>query len=165
MKRFAFHSGETTIFFRPPKAWTMTGGGDQLTFSAPSPLEGEVRLGNSPLDPSILFDEPGLVMYRAMVRKSLPAQAQNIQVVSETPDAFPLDDWKSFEITMSYDLGGEKKIRSVLFVTMSQHRQVRLMAGSSEAQFEQVHATARALLGSWFEPPFAWPGFTPVKAP
>jgi hypothetical protein len=165
MKRFAFHSGESTIFFRPPKAWTMFGGGEQLTFTPPAPLEGEVRLGISPLDSSILFDEPGLVVYRATVRKNLPVQAQNVEVISETPDAFPLDDWKSFEITVSYNLGGKKKMRSVLFVTMSQNRQVRLVADGNEPQFEQVHTAARTLLGSWFEPPFGWPGYAPIKTP
>lgn len=165
VKRIAFRDGEKSIFFRPLKGWKMLGGGDQITFTPPAPLEGEVRLGNSPLSPSILFDEPGLIIYRAAVRKFVPVQAQNVEVLSEATDAFSLDDWKSFEMRVSYTMGGKKKVRSVLFVTMNPQRQVRLVADSNEQQFEEIYAKARALIGSWFEPPPGWPGLTMSKAP
>jgi hypothetical protein len=164
-KHLAFHEDQTAIFIRPPKGWQMLGGGEEVTFSPTPPLEGEVRLGNSTFDPSIRFEKKGLITYRAGARSQLPKQAKKIEVLSEMTGAFPLDNWQSFEISFSYDLGGVKRVRSMLFVTMNPHRQVRLVADSSEKNFEEVHAAARAVLGSWFEPPAGWLTSSTTKTP
>jgi hypothetical protein len=164
-KRVAFHEDQTAIFIRPPKGWQMLGGGEEVTFSPTPPLEGEVRLGNSTLDPLLRFEKEGLIAYRTDARRQLPKQAKKIEVLSEMTDAFPLDNWQSFEISFSYDLRGVKRVRSVLFVTMNPHRQVCLVADSEDKNFEEVHTAARAVLGSWFEPPAGWPTSTAFKTP
>jgi len=102
---------------------------------------------------------------RAAAHALLPKQAENVEILSEATDAFPLDDWQSFETWFSYNLRGTKKVRWVLFVTMNPQRQVRLVADSDEKHFNEIHAAARAVLGSWFEPPAGWPVAAMLKAP
>lgn len=124
-----------------------------------------MRLGNSTVAPSIRFDEQGLIVYRNAARQLLPKQAENVEILAEVPNAFALDDWQSFEMKFAYNFGGVKKVRSVLFVTMTPNRQVRLIIDSSEKNFEEIYAAGRALLGSWFEPPAGWPGAAGPQAP
>ncbi len=161
VRRLAFREDDKSIFFQVPDGWKMFGGGQEIAFLPIAAGAGEVRIGNSAVNPSIGFDEPGLAVYRSAARSALPKLAQQVEVLSEVKDAFPLDDWQSFEMKFSYTLVGVKKVSSVLFVTMNPQRQVRLLADGNEKDFEGVYAAARTLLGSWFEPPKGYPTGAP----
>lgn len=163
MRRLAFREGEKNIFFQPPKGWQMVGGGNEIIFNAPENGDGQIRLGRALVGPGVPFDEQGLIAYRNAARGQISPRAQDVQLVSETKDAFPFDDWQSFEMFFSYTIDGVKRMRWHLVVTMNPQRQVRVTADATEKEFEKVHASARTLIGSWFEPPPGWP--PPQPAP
>ena len=120
-------------------------------------VDGYIRLGNSPVESPREFDEEGLVVYRGAARNALPRGAAQIEVLSEKTDAYPLDDWKAFEMHFAYEMNGVENRCWVLFITMSAQRRIWLVADARKADFDAVYAAARAMLGSWFDPPEGWP--------
>ena len=155
--RTAFRDGTKRIFFRAAKGWRLAGGGNELMIYPKDRLDGYVRLGNSPVERPTEFDEEGLAVYRASARNALPRAATHIEVLSEKTDAYPLDDWKAFEMHFAYEMNGLENRCWVLFITMSPQRRIWYVADARKADFDVVYAAARSMLGSWFDPPEGWP--------
>jgi hypothetical protein len=155
--RTAFKDGNKKIFFRAAKGWRMAGGGQELRLYPTEHLDGYVRIGNSPVEASVLFEEAGIPTYEATARSVLPQAAVNIEVLSRKGDAYPLDDWKSYEIHFAYELNGTANRCWVLFITMNPQRQIWYVVDARQRDFDAVYAAARSMLGSWFEPPPGWP--------
>ena len=147
-----FKDGNTNILFRPAKGWRMAGGGNEVMFY-PGALNGYIRLGNSPVGPAVPFDEKGILTYLEAARGTLPKQAENVETLSQQGDAYPLDDWKSFEVRYSYELLGIKSVCWVLFITMTPDRQICYAVDGRQSDFDAILADSRQMLGSWFEPP------------
>lgn len=155
--RTAFRDGSKQIFFKPANGWRMSGGGNEITFQPEGGIDAYARLGNSPVGASVPLEGHQLEIYRKAARSMLPKHADKVEVLSETTEAYPLDDWKSFEVWFEYDLRGTRSRCWVLFITMTPKRQVFYMVDGVKKDYEPVYTTARRMLGSWFEPPEGWP--------
>ena len=155
--RTAFRDGTKKIFFRAAKGWRMAGGGRELMLYPKDQLDGYVRMGNSPVEPSVTFEEPGLAIYQTTARSVLPKAAAKIELLSQKADAYPLDDWQSFEMHFAYEVNGVANRCWVLFITMNPERQIWYVVDARARDFDAVYAAARSMLGSWFEPPPGWP--------
>jgi hypothetical protein len=154
--RVAFRDGSHTILFRPAKGWKGSGGGKEVQWRPSDSGNVLVRLGNSPVGPTTAFDAEGVRIYAAAARAALPRDAQNIEVLSDGTDAYPLDDWKSYEAWLSYDLFGKKSVCWILFITMNPQRQICFVLDGTKAEVDRHYPAARKMLGSWFEPPTGW---------
>jgi hypothetical protein len=161
--RTAFRDGSKKIFFRAAKNWRMAGGGNELLIYPKDRLDGYVKLANSPLERPTEFDEEGLRAYRRAARRALPRAASQIEILSEKIDAYPLDDWKSFEMHFAYEVNGVANRCWVLFITMTPERRIWYVADGRANDFEAVYTAARSMLGSWFDPPRGWPPAPPVQ--
>ena len=151
-----FKDGNAQIFFHAAKGWRMAGGGNEVMFY-PSALDGYIRLGNSPVGAAVPFDETGLSTYTEAARRMLPKQAEAIEILSQKADAYPLDDWKSYEMWFGYESCGVKSVCWILFITMTPDRQICYVVDGKKGNFDAIYADSRAMLGSWFEPPAGWP--------
>lgn len=161
--RTTFRDGTDTIFFRPATGWKSSGGGKEVRWRPPDTGNVVVRLGNSPVGPATAFDREGLIIYGAAARKALPKDAQNIEVLSEGADAYPLDNWTSHESWFSYDLFGKKSVCWVLFITMNPQRQIWFVMDGTKVDVDRHYPAAREMIGSWFEPPAGWLRAVQVK--
>lgn len=150
--RTYFKDGNAEIFFRIMKGWRMAGGGNEVTLY-PGAMNGYIRLGNSPVGAAVPFDEKGVDTYLQAARRMLPRHAEAVEIASKQVDAYPLDDWKSFEVQFTYELHGTKSVCWVLFITMTPDRQICYLVDGEQGNFEVISADSRQMLGSWFEPP------------
>jgi hypothetical protein len=161
--RTAFRDGTQKIFFRAAKGWRMAGGGNELKIYPKDRLDGYIRMANSPIDRPLEFAGEGRAVYRASARSALPRAATHIEVLSEKTDAYPLDDWKSFEMHFAYEVNGVENRCWVLFITMTPERRIWYVADARKTDFDAVYAAARSMLGSWFDPPPGWPPAPPSR--
>ena len=159
--RTAFKDGETRFFFRPAKGWRLAGSGTEVTMYPTDQFDAYIRLGNGSVGPKVPFDEAGLKAYEAAAWAALPQDAEDVKVLSQALDPYPLDDWKSFEMRFEYELFGTRNICWVLFITMNPDRQIWYVVDANQRDFDAVYKIARSMLGSWFEPPPGWPPALP----
>ena len=165
ISRVFFREGNKKIFFRPPNGWRMAGGGNDINFHpTSSAVDGVIRLGNSPVDLAAPLDANGRLAYAEAARKALPRQAESVEMISEQFDAYPLDDWKSYEIRFRYMIHETESMCSVLFISMTPYRQIWFVVDARKRDFVAVLAASRDLLGSWFEPPPGWPPRHGIRA-
>lgn len=144
--------GPVHIILDPPRTWRWQGAGNTLTLSPQGVTQSILRIEEIHTPKPLAFDELNLVSLRRQAAAALPSSARDAAAVYESADAFPLYDWKGFEIMHTYSYYGQLFTRSTFFLTISEGRTLRVTIEASRADFDKHYTQARQTLASWFEP-------------
>ena len=107
-----------------------------------------VRSRHSPTDK---FEGPALERYRESAQRLLPVQARASAIREEIANPFPINDWKSHRIVLTYEIGAARHMQSVTFLNLNEADQIVLITSSPEAIFEEAAHRSFQIFRTWQE--------------
>lgn len=148
IQQLVFKHDKQRIEYEPPRGWSFHGSVDRLQLTPPHANFAEAVIQAVPLaSPRPLDEKVGKALEQEFIA-SLPPGSQFVTVVSEEQNPVLLNGNRSFELTVSYQLMGEKFLRSALFVNLADTQLIfRLTARKDD--FESLHRGFRISISSW----------------
>jgi len=107
-----------------------------------------VRSRHSPDD---RFEGQTLERYRESAKRLLPVGTRGAVITGETPDVFPINSWKSYRITLSFNVGPVIYQQSVTFLNMNDADQVALITSAPEKDFGEAAHRSFQIFRTWQE--------------
>jgi hypothetical protein len=107
-----------------------------------------VRSRHSPVDK---FEGATLDRYRESAKRLLPVGTRGAVILEETPDVYPINDWKSYRIVLSYNVGPVIHLQSVTFLNMNDADQVALITAAPEKDFTEAAHRSFQIFRTWQE--------------
>ena len=147
-QKLTFRQDSQAIEYNPPPGWSFHGGPNQLQLTPPKKNFAEAFIEAVPLSaPQPLDEKVSKALEQELITK-LPPDSQLVTVVSEEQNPVLLDGNRSFEVTVSYQVMGEKFLRSAIFVNLPDTQLIfRLTARKDD--FERLHREFRTSMLSW----------------
>ena len=145
--QLTFQDGKRRIEYEPPRNWSFDGGANELRLKPPKNFA-EAIISATPAAKAQTLDATAIKLLEEQVTTTLPNGSQFVKIEQELENVILLDGNNSFEITLSYQLMGEKFSRSVLFVKLPDTQLVfRLTARKDD--FALLHQEFRSSILSW----------------
>ncbi len=107
-----------------------------------------VRSRHSPND---LFEGQTLDRYRESAKRLLPVGTRGSVIIEETKDVYPVNDWTSYRITLSFNVGPVIHLQSVTFLNMNSADQVTLVTSAPEKDFSEAAHRSYQIFRTWQE--------------
>jgi len=145
--QLTFKDGERRIEYEPPADWTVTGGAAELTLKAKQNFAQAVITVTALSKPQPL-DDTATKALTDKVLAELPVGSQFVKVEEQTPNPVLVGGHDSIEVTVSYQLAGEKFARSVL-VTNVAAAQLQFRLSAKKNDFPGLHHQFKASLFTW----------------
>jgi hypothetical protein len=151
MHRLYFANGKRMIYFNAPGGWLVTGSKEGVVVRPTDSKDGFFKIESAPEKVVLPFDERGLRTYRQIAEDMLPRMARALQIAGENKEAVAINDWKGFEVTYDYTVYGHPFRKSVIFINITEDRQIRLSVEGRRGEFETLYTAAQSGLSSWYE--------------
>jgi predicted Zn-dependent protease len=147
-QKLIFRHGEQGVEYNPPPGWKFHGRPDQLLLTPPNKNFAEAVIESVPLlAPQPREEAVSKALAQEVITK-LPPDSQLVTVVSEEQNPVLLNGNRSFEVTVSYQVMGEKFFRSVIFANLPDTQLIfRLTARKDD--FQLLHREFRTSISSW----------------
>ena len=134
------------IAFQPPQQWTVSGGGNAVTFY-PVVLPGAVmQLRVCARKPSKAGETEDLEKW---CRSQLPPDAAEPALEGEAANVFTLGTLPSHEFTFSYGAQGRRFTTSVAIVDWNERERFAVVVTAPTPDFAATHGTAMRSMFSW----------------
>jgi len=101
--------------------------------------------------PTDLFEGASLDRYREAARRLLPVGTRGAVITEETADVYPINNWKSFRITLSFTVGPVIYLQSVTFLNMNNSDQAALITAAPEKDFNEAAHRSYQIFRTWQE--------------
>ena len=101
--------------------------------------------------PDEKFEGAALERYRESAKRLLPVQARGSAIREEILNPFPINDWKSHRIILSFDIGAIHHLQSVTFLNLNDTDQVALITSAPEQDFEEAAHRSFQIFRTWQE--------------
>lgn len=147
-QQLSFKNNGKTVTYEHPRGWSYRADAGRIVFTPPDIIQAEAVIEQSANDAAQAFDEETMKRLQDYVLQSAPAGSQNVQLVSAEKNPVMVNQRETFEVVVSYQLGGTPFRKSVLFLNLPD-TQVRFRVTSKEADFEKVHRAFRGSIFSW----------------
>jgi hypothetical protein len=147
-QKLIFHDDKQLVEYYPPSGWTFLGNAERIQLRPPQKTFAEAVIEATPLAAPQPLDEKVTKALTQQFLSTLPAGSQLVSVVSEEQNPVPLNGRPTFEVTVSYQLIGEKFLRSALYANLSDTRLIFRLA-AKKADFESLHSEFRRSVLSW----------------
>jgi len=147
-QRLIFRQDKERIEYNPPPGWTFSGSSDRVQLMPPKKSFAEAVIQAAPLPAPMPLDEKTTKALEQQFIAGLPEGGQFVTVVSEEQNAVPIDGNPSFEVTVSYQLMGEKFLKSAIFVH-AHNVQVIFRLTARKDDFEALHREFKRSTSSW----------------
>ena len=108
-----------------------------------------LALRKSPLTPERPFDGQSAEAYRDAALRSVPSGATNLVIESEIFDPFPINQWKSHGVIVSYHNSGWAVRQCVVFLNFSGKQQILFITSALEKSFDEALALSWGIIRSW----------------
>lgn len=142
-----FHENERKISYEQPRGWTYSGDSSRIKFMPPNVPQAFGEISQVPLPAPQNFDEPTIKLLQDQVLHSLPGESHDVVVVSAEKNPLMINAHETFEVTVAYQLYGERYQQSVLFMNLSD-TQLTFRFMSRKSDFEKLHQAFRGSLCS-----------------
>ena len=142
---------ESKIYLHLPAKWIVADSPQALNFT-PDRVQSCVRLEQVSEAKSLPLDEVNRAFLRRRMSCAPLPGATRITTLWEKRDTLAILDWRSFEITQSYEFNGQAFRRCALYLDLGHERVVQLSVYAAEKDFDEIHAETVRLMSSWFEP-------------
>lgn len=146
-------NGPLKAFLRLPPQWEIKGEAGALCLTSPQHGSARVDIRSSAVPLPAAPDEKWIKLMTPQLLKSLPAGAEKGAVLETKANPIQILSWKSFEFVLSYEIAGNKFLRSVCFITLHNQDNAEMVTGGGGSDFGPARAAGFSLLTSWLEPP------------
>jgi hypothetical protein len=147
-QQLTFQYDKQRIEYEPPRAWIFDGGSTALHLKPPQKSYAEGVIEAEPLSKPQLLDENVQKSLEQKLIANLPSGSQLVKIEQEIESPLLLNGNRTFEVTLSYQLMGEKFCRSALFATLPDV-QLTFRFTARRDDFEPLHREFRASILSW----------------
>jgi hypothetical protein len=153
-----FQDDKRRIEYEPPRDWSFNGGTNQLRLK-PKKNFAEAVIAAVPLSKPQSLDENAIKLLEQQVIAALPVGSQFAKIEEEIANPVLLNENASFEVTVSYQVTGEKFFRSAIFVNL-RDTQLIFRLSARKDDFQALHREFKVSIFSWhwIEPDQASPG-------
>ena len=111
--------------------------------------EGFLALRFSPLTPDRAFVGRSAEMYRAAALRLAPPGATDPVIESEIVDPFPINQWTSHGLILSYHYSGWAIRQCVVFLNINGKQQILCVTSALTKSFDEALALSWGIIRSW----------------
>jgi hypothetical protein len=147
-QQLTFRYNKQRIEYEPPRAWIFDGGSTALHLKPPQKSFAEGVIEAEPLSKPQLLDESVQKSLGQKLIANLPAGSQLVKVEQEIESPLLVNGNRTFEVIVSYQLMGEKFIRSALFANLPDVQLIFRFTARKD-DFDPLHREFRASILSW----------------
>jgi hypothetical protein len=147
-QQLTFQYNEQRIQYEPPSRWTFDGNSAELHLKPPQKNFAEAVITAVPLSKPQVLDENAIKPLEQQFIAGLPVGSQFAKIEEEIASPVLLGGNASFEVTVSYQLTGEKFLRSALFVNL-RDTQLIFRFTARKDDFQALHREFKASIFSW----------------
>ena len=144
----SFKDDKRRIDYEPPQGWTVDGSANQARLKPPKKNFAESIITSTPLTKPQALDENSIKTLEDQLIAALPVGSQFAKVEEELSNPVLLNGNASFEVTISYQLNGEKFLRSALFVNLPD-AQLTFRLTARKDDFAALHREFKVSIFSW----------------
>ncbi|MGF1656805.1 MAG: hypothetical protein ACFCU3_07495 [Verrucomicrobiales bacterium] len=145
-----FKGPENNMGFILPEGWVATGGGDRLVFNPAGRAQVRYEIQAIPGAGTHNFDDEQVVeAHRKWVVSIVPPEAQEISIVEENRDFFPVTTFNKYQFIIGYSLFGSSYRRSIFLLHDKHENQLRFITTAPEAEFAEFHEEVRRAMFGW----------------
>ena len=145
--QLTFKDGDRRIQYEPPGDWTLEPGAAQLTLKAKQ-IFAQAVISVTPLLKPQPLDDSIIKSLTEKVLAELPVGSQFAKVDEQTANPVLVGGHESVEVTVSYQLAGEKFVRSVL-VSNLPDAQLQFRLSAKKSDFAALHREFKVSLLTW----------------
>ena len=147
IQQLQFKDGRRQIEYEPPAGWNIDGDASQITLR-PKATFAQAAITLTPLNKPQPIDDTAIKSLAEKCLSELPVGSQFAKIEEQTSNPVLLGGNESAEITVSYQITGEKFVRSTLVVNLNDTQLIfRLTAKKND--FSSLHRDFKTSLFSW----------------
>jgi hypothetical protein len=147
-QKLIFRQDKQRIEYNPPLGWSIHGSAERVQLTPPKKTFAQAAIEAVPLAGPQALDEKTTNALEQQFVSSLPPGSQFVTVVSKEQNPVPVDRRPSLEVTATYQLMGEKFLKSAIFVNLPDTQLIfRLTARKDD--FEALHREFKRSIFSW----------------
>ena len=146
-QQLTFQDDKRRIEYEPPRDWSIEGGTNQLRLK-PKKNFADAVITTVPLSKPQPLDDNTVKLLEQQLTADLPVGSQFAKVEEEIANPVLLNGNASFEVTVSYQLTGEKFFRSALFVNL-RDTQLIFRLSARKDDFQALHRDFKVSIFSW----------------
>jgi hypothetical protein len=147
-QQLMFRENKQRIEYEPPQKWVFDGGANALHLKPPNKNFAEAVIEIATLSKPQSLDETVRNALKERFLASVPAGSQFVKLEQEIESPILLNGMPTFEMTVSYQLMGEKFCRSALFAIVREN-EITFRCSARKDDFDRVHQEFRGSLLSW----------------
>src|SRR5437879_7721925 len=117
-----FHEKDRKISYEQPRGWRYSGDSSQIRFTPPDVPQAFGLISQTPLSAPQNFDEATMKRLQDQMLASLPPYSDSAAIVSTEKDPLMINAHETFEVTVTYQLYGERYQQSALFMNLQDTR-------------------------------------------
>lgn len=142
-----FHENGRKISYEQPRGWSYTGDSSRIRFIPSGVEQAFGEMAQAPLSAPQNFDESTTKALQERALQAVPADSQDVTLVSAEKNPLMINQHETFEVTIAYQLYGERYHRSMLFMNLSD-TQLLFAFVARKSDFDKLHAAFRGSLCS-----------------
>jgi hypothetical protein len=147
-QQLAFVHGKQKIEYELPLGWSFESRPTQLRIKPPKKMLAEAVINATPLIKAQPLDQSAAEALKQQFIASLPPGSQFVTVERELQNVVALGYSNGVDVTVSYQVMGEKFLRSALFVNLPD-TQLTFQFTARKDDFERLQRDFRMSVGSW----------------
>ena len=147
IQQLQFKDGKRRIEYEPPAGWRIEGSGSQLTLK-PKPNFAQAAITLAPLSKPQPLDDTALTMLAEKYLADLPVGSQFAKIEEQTSNPVLIGGNASAQVTVSYQLAGEKFLRSSLISNLN-NTQLMFRLTAKKNDFPALYRDFKTSLFSW----------------
>lgn len=148
LQQLLFQDGKKQVKYTPPPGWKYAGGGSRLVLHPSGTSYAEAEIKVLKLGGPQVFDDDTIKQLSDEAIASLPANSQNVTIVSQEKNPLMIERKETFLLKITYDSSGNGYARSILFVNRKEE-QVRCQFTSYRSVFPQLQKAFQSSQYSW----------------
>jgi hypothetical protein len=147
-QQLTFAHGRQKIEYELPLGWSFEGSSTELRLKPPKKTFAEAVINAAPLTKPQPLDQSAVDAFKQQLIASLPPGSQFVTIERELQNVVALGSYNAVDITMSYQVMGEKFLRSCLFVNLPDTQLIFRFTARKD-DFEPLQRDFRMSIGSW----------------
>ncbi len=147
-QQLTFVHGKQKIEYELPLGWSFESSPTQLRLKPPKKMLAEAVINATPLIKPQPLDQSAAEALKQQLIASLPPGSQFVTIERELQNVVALGYNSGVDVTVSYQMMGEKFLRSALFVNLPD-TQLTFRFTARKGDFEPLQRDFRMSIGSW----------------
>lgn len=149
IRRLYFANGSDKITLTPDREAEPAAGLGGTVFRFKKFPDASFIVRKSTLTPAVPFDGPELDQYRAAARGLLPVGVQTSEIADEVRDPLPINNWRSYRVTLRFVRSGQPTQQSVTFFNLDEREQVALVTTAPLKFWDEIAARSFNIIRTW----------------